>query len=146
MWMQHPSKQNMKKFLLSEILIPSRYPADGVPDKPMMLPKAGVFAHLQAEVVAKNIAQTIKGEKAGDIFCADGYCMLEAGEDLSGFAYGDFFGEPHPKVQLKRVGKKWHIGKVLFEKWWLSPFGVKKTIYKNLLQAGGKLMGIPVKL
>jgi sulfide:quinone oxidoreductase len=127
---------------ISSIPLPGRW----VPDKPMMLPKAGVFAHLQAEVVAKNIAQTIKGEKAAENFCADGYCMLEAGEDLAGFAYGDFFGEPHPQVQLKRVGKKWHIGKVLFEKWWLSPFGLKKTIYKNLLQAGGKISGIPIKL
>ncbi|MEX2605446.1 MAG: FAD/NAD(P)-binding oxidoreductase [Gracilimonas sp.] len=127
---------------ITSIPLPGRW----VPDKPMMLPKAGVFAHLQAEVVAKNIAQTIKGEKAAGKFCADGYCMLEAGEDLAGFAYGDFFGEPHPQVKLKRIGKKWHIGKILFEKWWLSPFGLKKTIYKNLLQAGGKLMGIPVKL
>jgi len=127
---------------INSIPLPGRW----VPDKPMMLPKAGVFAHLQAEVVAKNIAQTIKGEKAADKFCGDGYCMLEAGEDLAGFAYGDFFGEPNPQVQLKRVGKKWHIGKVLFEKWWLSPVGLKKTMYKNLLLAGGKLMGIPIKL
>jgi sulfide:quinone oxidoreductase len=127
---------------ITSIPLPGRW----VPDKPMMLPKAGVFAHLQAEVVAKNIVRKIKGEKADEKFCANGYCMLEAGEDLAGFAYGDFFGEPHPKVQLKRVGKKWHIGKVLFEKWWLSPFGVKKTIYKNLLQSGGKISGIPIKL
>ena len=88
----------------------------------------------------------IKGEKADKKFCADGYCMLEAGEDLAGFAYGDFFGEPHPQIHLKMIGKKWHIGKVLFEKWWLSPVGLKKVFYKNLLQSGGKLIGIPVKL
>lgn len=127
---------------INSIPLPGRW----VPDKPMLLPKAGVFAHLQAEVVAKNIADLVHGGKPAEKFCADGFCMLEAGEDLAGFAYGDFFGEPHPKVQLKKVGKKWHIGKVLFEKWWLSPFGVKKAIYKNLLQAGGKLMDIPVKL
>jgi sulfide:quinone oxidoreductase len=127
---------------ITSIPLPGRW----VPDKPMMLPKAGVFAHLQAEVVAKNIIRKIQGEKADEKFCADGYCMLEAGEDLAGFAYGDFFGEPHPQVQLKKIGKKWHIGKVLFEKWWLSPFGLKKTFYKNLLQLGGKIIGIPVKL
>jgi sulfide:quinone oxidoreductase len=112
----------------------------------MMLPKAGVFAHLQADVVAKNIANKISGVEREEKFCADGYCMLEAGEDLAGFAYGNFFGEPHPQVQLKKIGKKWHIGKVLFEKWWLSPFGLKKTLYKNVLQTGGRLIGIPVKL
>ena len=121
-------------------------PGRWIPDKPMMLPKAGVFSHLQADVVAKNIAKKIKGKKADEKFCADGYCMLEAGEDLAGFAYGDFFGEPHPQVHLKMIGKKWHIGKVLFEKWWLSPIGLKKVFYKNLLQLGGKLIGIPVKL
>lgn len=127
---------------IASIPLPGRW----VPDKPMMLPKAGVFAHLQAEVVAKNIVKKIHGEKSDEKFCADGYCMLEAGEDLAGFAYGDFFGEPHPQVHLKQIGKKWHIGKVLFEKWWLSPFGLKKTCYKNLLQMGGKIAGIPVKL
>lgn len=126
----------------TSIPLPGRW----FPDKPMMLPKAGVFAHLQADVVAKNIARKIRGEKADEKFCADGYCMLESGEDLAGFAYGDFFGEPHPKVQLKQIGRKWHIGKVLFERWWLSPVGLKKEFYKNLLQIGGKLIGIPVKL
>ena len=127
---------------ITSIPLPGRW----LPDKPMMLPKAGVFSHLQATVVAKNIVRKIKGGKADEKFCADGYCMLEAGEDLAGFAYGNFFGVPHPQVHLKRIGKKWHIGKVLFEKWWLSPIGFKKAFYKNLLQSGGKLIGIPVKL
>jgi len=127
---------------ITSIPLPGRW----IPDKPMMLPKAGVFAHIQADVVAKNIVKIIKGENADEKFCADGYCMLEAGEDLAGFAYGDFFGIPHPTVSLKKIGKKWHIGKVLFEKWWLSPNGLKKEFYKNLLKTGGKLIGIPVKL
>ena len=127
---------------IASIPLPGRW----IPDKPMMLPKAGVFAHIQADVVAKNIVKIIRGENANEKFCADGYCMLEAGEDLAGFAYGDFFGEPHPHVHLKKIGKKWHIGKVLFEKWWLSPIGLKKEFYKNLLKTGGKLIGIPVKL
>ena len=127
---------------ITSLPLPGRW----IPDKPMMLPKAGVFSHLQADVVAKNIVRKINGVKADEKFCADGYCMLEAGEDLAGFAYGDFFGEPHPQVHLKKIGRKWHIGKVLFEKWWLSPVGIKKVFYKNLLQLGGKLIGIPVKL
>jgi len=127
---------------ITSIPLPGRW----IPDKPMMLPKAGVFSHLQADVAAKNIVRKIKGEKADEKFCADGYCMLEAGADLAGFAYGDFFGEPHPHVHLKKIGRKWHIGKVLFEKWWLSPVGFKKVFYKNLLRTGGKLIGIPVKL
>lgn len=127
---------------ITSIPLPGRW----IPDKLMMLPKAGVFSHLQADVVAKNIVKKINGEKADEKFCADGYCMLEAGEGIAGFAYGDFFGEPHPQVHLRKIGRKWHIGKVLFEKWWLSPVGFKKDFYKNLLQTGGKLIGIPVKL
>jgi len=127
---------------ITSILLPGRW----IPDKPMMLPKAGVFAHLQAVVVAKNIAKKIRGVETDERFCADGYCMLEAGKDLAGFAYGDFFAEPHPEVHLKRIGKKWHIAKVLFEKWWLSPIGTKKILYRYFLQASGKLIGIPVNL
>ena len=127
---------------ITSILLPGRW----IPDKPMMLPKAGVFSHLQANIVAKNIARKIQGVKADEKFNADGYCMLEAGRKLAGFAYGDFYGEPHPQVHLKLTGKKWHIGKILFEKWWLSPVGYKKAFYKNLLQSGGKLFGISVKL
>ena len=53
---------------ITSIPLPGRW----LPDKPMMLPKAGVFAHLQAEVVAKNIVREIQGEKADEKFCADG--------------------------------------------------------------------------
>ena len=127
---------------IASIPLPGRW----IPDKPMMLPKAGIFSHLQADVVAKNIVKKINGEKPDEKFCADGYCMLEAGEDVAGFAYGDFFGDPHPNVRLKKVGRKWHIGKILFEKWWLSPIGLKKVFYKNVLNIGGRLIGIPVRL
>jgi sulfide:quinone oxidoreductase len=127
---------------ITSIPLPGRW----IPDKPMMLPKAGVFSHLQADVVAKNIVKKIKGENEDEKFWADGFCMLEAGEDLAGFAYGNFFGEPHPLIKLKKIGKKWHTGKILFEKWWLSPNGFKKVFYKILIQFGGKLNGIPFKL
>jgi len=72
--------------------------------------------------------------------------MLEAGEDLAGFAYGDFFASPHPDVKMKKLGKAWHLGKVLFEKWWLAPIGFTKNIYQYILTIGGKLFGIPIKL
>lgn len=124
------------------IQIPGRWK----PDVPMMLPKAGVFAHLQAEVVAKRIADAIKGSKPKDEFCGDGFCMLEAGEDVAGFAYGNFFGEPSPDLKLRKVGRAWHWGKVLFEKWWLSPIGLKKSILHQMLNIGRRMMGIPVKI
>jgi sulfide:quinone oxidoreductase len=114
------------------------------PDVPMMLPKAGVFAHAQAETVAARIAAEISGAPPQSEFCGDGYCMLEAGEDLAGIAFGNFFAEPAPQINLSQIGKAWHIGKVLFEKWWLAPPGWKREFYATLMRVGGKLYGIPV--
>ncbi len=85
----------------------------------MMLPKAGVFAHAQAEVVAHNIAVEIK--KTGNLkeFDGQGSCFLEMGNGVAGFASGNFYAEPKPVVNLKKPGRRWHWGKVAFEKWWL---------------------------
>ncbi len=127
---------------ITAIPLPGRWK----PDVPLMLPKAGVFAHAQAQVVARRIAADVAGRPAQDTFCADGYCMLEAGEDLAGFAFGNFFAEPSPQVQLRRVGKTWHLGKVLFEQWWLAPFGLKRDVLELTIKLGGKAYGIPVVL
>ena len=72
--------------------------------------------------------------------------MLEAGEELAGFAYGEFFAEPSPQSHLHRVGKSWHIGKVLFEKCWLAQFGLKKRILGLTLRLGAKAKAIPMSL
>ena len=124
---------------VTSIPIPGRWK----PEIALSLPKAGVFAHSQALVAAHRIAGTIIGKMSSDEFCGDGYCMLEAGEDLAGFAYGNFFAEPSPDVRLKRIGKTWHLGKVLFEKMWLSPPGVRKAIYQACIEAGAKLYSVP---
>ena len=122
------------------IQIPGRWK----PDVPMMLPKAGVFAHAQAEVVARRIAAEIVGVKTEDIFCGDGYCMLEAGEDVAGFAFGDFFAEPSPQIHLRQMGWTWHVGKVLFEQWWLAPYGLRREVLRQALHFGGRALGIPM--
>ena len=124
---------------VTSIPIPGRWK----PDVPLMLPKAGVFAHVQASVVASQIAAKVLGRKSSASFCGDGYCMLEAGEDLAGFAYGNFFAEPSPEVKLKQIGKSWHIGKVLFEKWWLEQYGIRRELYRQSIALGSRLMGIP---
>jgi sulfide:quinone oxidoreductase len=122
------------------IAIPGRWK----PDVPLMLPKAGVFAHAQAEVVARRIAAEMAGATLEAMFCGDGYCMLEAGEDLAGFAYGNFFAEPAPQIQLRQMGRTWHAGKVLFEQWWLAPYGLKREAFRLALMLGGKGLGVPV--
>ena len=72
--------------------------------------------------------------------------MLEAGEDLAGFAFGNFFAEPAPEIRLRQVGRGWHIGKVLFEKWWLMPLGLRRRALALALTLGGRAYGVPVEL
>ena len=89
------------------------------PDKPLMLPKAGVFAHKEAHVVAKNIASEIKGTFEQKEFDGKGSCFLELGNGVAGFAAGSFFELPHPKVNMKKPSRFWLYLKILFEKYWL---------------------------
>ena len=124
------------------IPIPGRWK----PDVPLMLPKAGVFAHAQALVVARRIAAEIRGGAATDTFCGDGFCMLEAGQQLAGVAFGNFFGEPAPKVEVRSIGKAWHLGKVLFESWWLAPWGLRRRALESALRLGSRFYRIPMKL
>lgn len=127
---------------ITAVAVPGRWK----PDVPLMLPKAGVFAHAEALVVARRIAAEIAGVAATDTFCGDGFCMLEAGEDLAGIAFGDFFGEPSPHVEVRSIGKAWHLGKVLFESWWLAPWGMRRRALETALRRGSRIYGIPMKL
>jgi sulfide:quinone oxidoreductase len=83
------------------------------------LPKAGVFAHGQAEVVAHNIAVAITGKGEARRFEGHGECFVEMGDGKAGFARGDFYAEPAPNVKMYTPGPHWHTAKVLFEKDWL---------------------------
>jgi sulfide:quinone oxidoreductase len=83
------------------------------------LPKAGVFAHYQAEVVAKNIAAELEGSQPAHTFTGRGYCFLEMGGGRAGLVSGDFYATPEPQLRMQRPGYHWHWGKVLFERWWL---------------------------
>jgi len=100
---------------VASISLPGRYR----PDTPLSLPKAGVFAHFQASVVAHNIASGIKGGTGRKEFGGMGYCFLETGHGMAGYGSGNFYGEPQPAVTFGRPGRLWRFAKVLFEKWWL---------------------------
>jgi sulfide:quinone oxidoreductase len=127
---------------VTSISIPGRWK----PEVPMMLPKAAVFAHVQAEIVAKRIADEVSGRTPTSEFCGTGYCMLEAGEGLAGFAYGDFFAEPSPHLEVRNLGRAWHLGKVMFEQWWLSPFGIRQSVLHTMLRLGAKVLKVPVSV
>ncbi len=83
------------------------------------LPKAGVFAHYQAEVVAHNIAAEIRGLSSRKEFDGRGYCFIELGDGRAGYARGRFYEGPEPAVTLKRPSRFRHWTKVLFERWWM---------------------------
>jgi len=119
-------------------------PGKWKPDVPLMLPKAGVFAHAQAQAVARQIAADITGISSQSMFAGNGYCMLEAGENKAGFAFGDFYGEPSPKINLYNTGRTWHLGKVLFEQWWLSAPGLKRDVLHLAMVLGSKILGIHI--
>jgi hypothetical protein len=71
---------------------------------------------------------------------------LETGAGVAGFAFGNFFAEPSPQVELREIGKMWHLSKVLFERWWLAPFGLRRGALRLTLKLGGKAFSIPVVL
>jgi sulfide:quinone oxidoreductase len=83
------------------------------------LPKAGVFAHYEAEAVAKNIVRTITGRKKPAVFNGEGECFIETGDGKAGFGKGNFYAEPVPQIKLHHPSRYWHGAKVLFEKNWL---------------------------
>jgi sulfide:quinone oxidoreductase len=83
------------------------------------LPKAGVFANREAEVVAENIAQAIAGQVQSARFDGHGDCFIETGAGKAGFGGGDFYAEPKPAVTLRQPSWRWHLGKVWVEKSWL---------------------------
>ena len=83
------------------------------------LPKAGVFAHLEAEVVARNVAAAILGRSGGERFEGHGECFVEIGGGKAAFGTGNFYAEPVPAVTLRPPSRWLHLGKVLFEAAWL---------------------------
>lgn len=99
---------------VAAIKLPGQYQ----PDAPLMLPKAGVFAHGQADVVAHNIGVEIKHQGSLREFRGEGSCFLEVGEGKAGYAKGQFYATPHPLVNLKAPTKVWRWAKVFTEKYW----------------------------
>lgn len=79
------------------------------------LPRAGVFAHSQALVVADNIAATFDGKTPGAKFDGHGGCFIETGFGKAGYGSGNFYAEPSPAVKLKQPSRRLHLEKVAFE-------------------------------
>lgn len=107
------------------------------------LPRAGVFAHAQALVVAREIAATFADRAVPAGFDGAGSCWIEAGAGRAAFAVGDFYAEPDPALHLRRPGRVWHAGKVLFERAWIGG-PLERKVARAVLGAGGRIAGFRV--
>jgi len=83
------------------------------------LPKAGVFAHHQAEVVANNIAVEIKGRGQIKAWDGGGACFLMTGGADAAFVKGTWFATPRPAVEFSPPSRIMYMQRVLFEKFWM---------------------------
>ncbi|MDH3729892.1 MAG: NAD(P)/FAD-dependent oxidoreductase [Acidimicrobiia bacterium] len=87
----------------------------------MLLPKAGVFAEGEAQIVASAIAADILGEPAPRGYDGNGFCYVEVGDGLAAHGSGDFYAYPGPRVRLEAPSTQSRKAKeeyeVLLETW-----------------------------
>jgi sulfide:quinone oxidoreductase len=67
----------------------------------MLLPKAGVFAEGQAQVVAGAIAAEINDGPRPGVYDGNGFCYVDVGDGLAAYGSGDFYAYPGPRVTLE---------------------------------------------
>jgi sulfide:quinone oxidoreductase len=83
------------------------------------LPKAGVFAHKQAEIVSHNIAVEIGGKGEKKTYDGSGECFLMTGGTQAGFVKGTWYAKPHPDIKFHSPSRALYAERVLFEKYWM---------------------------
>lgn len=84
------------------------------------LPKAGVFAHAEAVVVADRIADELAGRTPTSEFDGKGSCFVEVGNGRAAYATGDFAAAP-PQLRMHPPARRWHLAKIAVEQYWLHP-------------------------
>ncbi len=85
----------------------------------LFLPKAGVFAHSEAEVVAFNIAMELSNAGRQKRFTGVGHCFLETGDGKAAYISGNFLVGDSPALTFNEPSVTYHWGKVLYERYWL---------------------------
>jgi sulfide:quinone oxidoreductase len=89
--------------------------AVGIPLKNgMPLPKAGAFAHAEAEVVAARIADRLAGREPTAAFTGEGTCFLETGRGKAVTVSGSFYADP-PNVVMSEDSEANFAAKQAFE-------------------------------
>ncbi len=100
---------------VATIPLPGRFQQD----EALVLPKAGVFAHKEAEVLAHNLTVAITEQGEPQSFDGYGGCFIELGDGRAGYGEGNFYDPKAPDVTLRPPARRWHLVKVLLEKYWL---------------------------
>jgi sulfide:quinone oxidoreductase len=82
-----------------------------------MLPKAGIMAERQGEIVAANLlaAHGIAGKGAASAFDGRGYCFFEIGEHRAMRVEGEFFNEPPARTRFTEASPEGFDAKESFE-------------------------------
>jgi sulfide:quinone oxidoreductase len=83
------------------------------------LPKAGVFAEGQAEILANNLAVSITKKGEMKQWGGEGSCYLQVAKSESAFLKGSFLSNP-PRLEFHPPRRKWFLEKVRLEKEWLK--------------------------
>jgi sulfide:quinone oxidoreductase len=103
-----------------ETRFPGVYAIGDVTEIPMAngqpLPKAGVFAEAEAEVVAAQIAARFVGRSTDVAFTGEGFCFLEVGRGEGMLVRGRFLAEPAPQVELAGPSREFAQAKLEFER------------------------------
>lgn len=81
-----------------------------------MLPKAGVFAEAEGELVAEQILAKLGQPSSNRPFDGKGYCFFEAGDGKAMMMQGDFFGDPTKRVAINPPSEEAFLKKQQFER------------------------------
>ncbi len=84
-----------------------------------MLPKLGVFAHGEAEVVARNVAAEISGSDTLWKFGGTGKWFLETGYRKAARVEGNLYAVPDPEVRMRQPSLLWRWEKEGSIRTWL---------------------------
>jgi len=91
------------------------------PEQPLVLPKAGVFAAAQGEIVGARIAAELCGTTPTATFAGQGHCYIEVGGGRAMRGDGSFFTTPHPTMVARPPDEAQQRDKLEWVKSWLSP-------------------------
>lgn len=79
------------------------------------LPKAGLFAEKEGEVVGRRIAARLAGQEPMATLDGQALCYVETGRQEAAIIGGDFLAEPKPAIGLSEMSREHFASKHEFE-------------------------------